>query len=141
MLARRLSRTGEELAAVALCGLTMTTVSPYSWVHHWVFLLPMLIVLAELAIRRPGPATAPIAAAVAVIASGGVLPLVGVRASSVFDYHEHSALYHNAYIWLTLALLVATAGYLRGRSGDRASRASVSADVPDPVAGGARSPG
>ncbi len=140
-LARRLAHTGQELAAVALCGLTMTTVSPYSWVHHWVFLFPALIVLAELAIRRPGVRTVPIAVITAVIASGGVLPLSGVRASSVFDYHEHSTLYHNAYIWLTLALLVAAAGYVRGRSGDRASREFVSDDEPRPVAGGARSLG
>lgn len=138
VLARRLSRTGEELSAVALCGLTMTTVSPYSWVHHWVFLLPMLIVLAELTIRRPGPATVPIAVVTAVIASGGILPLLDVRASSVFDYHEHSALYHNAYIWLTFALLVGAAGYVRGRSGERVAREIVPADPPRPVADGTR---
>ncbi|WP_067667311.1 glycosyltransferase 87 family protein [Nocardia miyunensis] len=126
-LARRLSRAGDELAAVALCGLTMTTVSPYSWVHHWVFLAPALIVLADLAIRRPGVVTAPIAVATAVIASGGVLPLLDVRASSVFDYHQHSTLYHNAYIWLTLALFAGAAGYLG--SGDRMSREVVSADT------------
>ncbi|WP_308014559.1 glycosyltransferase 87 family protein [Nocardia coffeae] len=127
MLARRLSRAGDELAAVALCGLTMTTVSPYSWVHHWVFLFPALIVLADMVIRRPGVVTAPIAVVTAVIASGGVLPLLDVRASSVFDYHQHSTLYHNAYIWLTLALLVAAVGYLR--SGDRAAREIASADT------------
>jgi alpha-1,2-mannosyltransferase len=120
ILARRLSRSGDELAAVALCGLTMTTVSPYSWVHHWVFLLPALMVLVDRAIRRPGVVTVAIAAATAVVASGGVLPLVGVPASSVFDYHQHSTLYHNAYIWLTLALLVAAALSLRAnRFGER----------------------
>jgi alpha-1,2-mannosyltransferase len=141
VLARRLSRAGEELAAVALCGAAMTTVSPYSWVHHWVFLLPTLIVLAEMAIRRPGVGTALVAVIAAVIASGGMLPLLDVRASSVFDYHEHSTLFHNAYIWLTLALLVVAAGYVRGRSAGRVSQQVVPPDAPEPVAGGARPPG
>lgn len=109
LLTRRLWAAGSELAAVALCGLTTTTVSPYSWVHHWVWLAPLLICLAELAIRHGGVGAPLTLAAVAAIASGGVLPLLGVHAGSVFDYQPHSVLFHNAYIWLTLALFAAAA--------------------------------
>jgi alpha-1,2-mannosyltransferase len=120
--ARRLSLTGHELPAVVLCGLTTTAVSPYSWVHHWVWLAPLLIYLTDLALRRGGVA-APIGLVVALaVASGGVLALFDPTRSSILDYPSQSHLgvfYHNAYIWLTLALFGAAAVQLR-RSAVRA---------------------
>jgi alpha-1,2-mannosyltransferase len=41
------SRRGEELLALVLCGLCAATVSPWSWGHHWVWLLPLGILLAS----------------------------------------------------------------------------------------------
>lgn len=58
MLALGLSRAatahaeGDELAAFALVGLTANVISPISWSHHLVFVLPALIVLADTALRR-----------------------------------------------------------------------------------------
>jgi alpha-1,2-mannosyltransferase len=45
---------GDELAAFTLVGLTANVVSPISWSHHLVFVIPAIIVLADLALRRRG---------------------------------------------------------------------------------------
>jgi len=46
----RLYERGEHLPAVALSGLTMAVVSPYSWSHHWVWLIPLLVWLVHRAL-------------------------------------------------------------------------------------------
>jgi hypothetical protein len=43
---------GDELAAFALVGLTANVISPISWTHHLVFVLPALLVLADTGLRR-----------------------------------------------------------------------------------------
>lgn len=43
---------GDELAAFTLVGLTANVVSPISWTHHLVYVIPAIIVLADLALRR-----------------------------------------------------------------------------------------
>lgn len=43
---------GDELAAFTLVGLTANVVSPISWTHHLVFIIPAIFVLADLAARR-----------------------------------------------------------------------------------------
>ncbi|MFJ4653635.1 glycosyltransferase 87 family protein [Nocardia sp. NPDC088792] len=116
ILARRLSRTGRELPAIVLCGLTSTVVSPYSWIHHWVWLAPMLIYLGDLAFRRRGLLAPAGLLVVFLITSGGVFDLLDLHYGSVFDIPGNSPLAflaHNAYIWLTLALFAAAAIYLR----------------------------
>ncbi len=45
LLAAAIFRSGHTLAAVLAVGLTATLVSPVSWLHHWVYLIPALIVL------------------------------------------------------------------------------------------------
>ncbi|MFJ9369023.1 glycosyltransferase 87 family protein [Nocardia sp. NPDC101769] len=112
ILARRLSVTGRELPAVVLCGLTSTVVSPYSWIHHWVWLAPLLIYLADLALRHRSLPTVAGLLAVFLVCSGGVFDLLDLHYGSVFDLPNHgpfAVLGHNAYIWLTLALFAATA--------------------------------
>jgi alpha-1,2-mannosyltransferase len=39
----RLYRAGELLLAVTVTGLSATVVSPFSWTHHWVWFLPLII--------------------------------------------------------------------------------------------------
>nr|WP_232542138.1 glycosyltransferase 87 family protein [Nocardia bovistercoris] len=123
-LARRLSLTGHELHAVALCGITSTAVSPFSWVHHWVWVAPLLIALVETAVRGRDIAAALLALVAAVIVSGGVLPELGVTANTVLDYGAHGdidPLYRNAYLWLTIAVFAA--GYLHLRRRTRGTQA------------------
>ncbi|PXX69280.1 alpha-1,2-mannosyltransferase [Nocardia tenerifensis] len=115
-LARRLSRAGHELPAVVCVGVTMTAVSPFSWVHHWVWLAPLLVYLGDLALRRRG-LVAPLGfLATAIVVSGGVLVVFDPTLVSVFDFAARAhptLLYRNAYIWLTVVLLAVTALGLR----------------------------
>ncbi|GAA4489354.1 glycosyltransferase 87 family protein [Rhodococcus olei] len=48
---------GLELLATTLCGLTSSAVSPFSWGHHWVWFVPLLILAVDRALRA-GRATA-----------------------------------------------------------------------------------
>jgi len=43
---------GDELTAFTLVGLTANVISPISWSHHLVFVLPAIIVLLDAALRR-----------------------------------------------------------------------------------------
>lgn len=43
---------GDELTAFALVGLTTNVISPISWSHHLVWVIPAIVVLADAAIRR-----------------------------------------------------------------------------------------
>ncbi|WP_433388836.1 glycosyltransferase 87 family protein [Micromonospora sp. KLBMP9576] len=58
MLALGLSRAvnaradGDELTAFTLVGLTANVISPISWTHHMVWVIPAIIVLADAAVRR-----------------------------------------------------------------------------------------
>ncbi|WP_299569020.1 glycosyltransferase 87 family protein [uncultured Williamsia sp.] len=42
--ARRAHRGGRELLAITLVGMTSCAVSPMSWGHHWVWLVPLLVI-------------------------------------------------------------------------------------------------
>ncbi len=48
----RLHARGHELAAIVLCGLTGLLISPISWSHHWVWVIPALAVVVDAALRR-----------------------------------------------------------------------------------------
>ncbi|HEY8533371.1 MAG TPA: glycosyltransferase 87 family protein [Micromonospora sp.] len=43
---------GDELTAFTLVGLTSHVISPISWSHHLVFVIPAIIILADTALRR-----------------------------------------------------------------------------------------
>jgi alpha-1,2-mannosyltransferase len=118
-LARRLSLTGYELPAVVLCGLTTTVVSPHSWVHHWVWLAPLLVYVLHLSMRRDAPLAWFGLAVLAVVTSGGVIELFNPKVSSVLTFpswHGFEVVYQNAYIWLTLILFAVVAAKLRQRA-------------------------
>ncbi|MET0235000.1 MAG: glycosyltransferase 87 family protein [Kibdelosporangium sp.] len=108
LLARRLSLRGQELPAVLLCGLVSTAVSPYSWPHHWVWFGLLLVYLLHRSLR-PGAVFDRLALAVTtVVTLGGVLSLAAPGVSSVLaipSWGHLGVLYHNAYIWLLLAIL------------------------------------
>lgn len=44
-------RQGEELLALSLTGMTMTTVSPFAWGHHWVWFVPLAVYLIHRALQ------------------------------------------------------------------------------------------
>ena len=45
-------REGDELAAFTLVGLTAVVISPISWSHHLVFVIPAVLVMGDAALRR-----------------------------------------------------------------------------------------
>jgi alpha-1,2-mannosyltransferase len=51
-IAAMLHHRGHRLAGLACCGLTGTLVSPMSWTHHWVWIIPLLVALAAAAWHR-----------------------------------------------------------------------------------------
>ncbi|GAA4453564.1 hypothetical protein GCM10023170_043940 [Phytohabitans houttuyneae] len=73
---------GDELTAFTLVGLTTNVISPISWSHHLLYVLPVMIILFDATlrrrdasrgpIRRPGPVTS------------GLTALTGLRAPSWF---------------------------------------------------------
>jgi alpha-1,2-mannosyltransferase len=44
-------RRGQELLALTLTGMTTTAVSPFSWGHHWVWFVPLLVIAIDLVLR------------------------------------------------------------------------------------------
>jgi alpha-1,2-mannosyltransferase len=52
LVAVRASRAGLELTGVLTCALTSLLISPISWSHHWVWIVPALTALADWAARR-----------------------------------------------------------------------------------------
>jgi alpha-1,2-mannosyltransferase len=48
-------RHGHRLAGVTCCGITGLLVSPFSWTHHWVWAVPLLVALAVTAWQRRSP--------------------------------------------------------------------------------------
>jgi alpha-1,2-mannosyltransferase len=44
---------GERLLAVTLAGLTACAISPFSWGHHWVWFVPLLVYLVHKAQSKP----------------------------------------------------------------------------------------
>jgi alpha-1,2-mannosyltransferase len=62
-------RAGHELLAVTLVGMTGTAVSPMSWGHHWVWMVPLLVIGVHLALQTRNVAAR-------VLAAGGVIALL-----------------------------------------------------------------
>ncbi len=71
-----LYRRGDDLAGVAVCGLTGLLVSPISWTHHWVWIVPGFVVAAAYAQRGrhrwPLPAAMFLLAAAPPVHRGGL---------------------------------------------------------------------
>ena len=51
LLAAWASHRRQEIVGILVCALTGLLISPVSWSHHWVWVAPMLVVLADLATR------------------------------------------------------------------------------------------
>lgn len=106
LAARRWRRAGQDppaLIAVAMVGLL---VSPVAWSHHWVWLVPTLLVLAHLAMQRrskPLAASTGIVAATGLVAAHQLLPQEHER-ELAWSAWQH--LLGNSYLWLGLLLLV-----------------------------------
>ncbi|HEY1839249.1 MAG TPA: glycosyltransferase 87 family protein [Mycobacterium sp.] len=101
----RVLRAGEPTLAVICIALFGLVVSPVSWSHHWVWMLPTVVVTAVLAWRRRN-------AALALVSAAGVAVMVWSPIDLMPKHHEVTAalwrqLAGVSYLWWALATLVA----------------------------------
>lgn len=104
---RRVLRADEPLLAVVCIALFGLVVSPVSWSHHWVWMLPAVLVTGVLAWRRRN---APLAA----VSAAGVALMVWTPIDLLPKHHELTAswwrqLAGTSYLWWALATIL-TAG-------------------------------
>ncbi|UUZ58789.1 glycosyltransferase 87 family protein [Nocardioides sp. B-3] len=119
-LSRSLHRRGDVIGAVSATGLASLLASPVSWSHHWVWSIPLGMVL----LRHAGPVAAAARTLLFVAAphlwmpSGGDVELTWTRQHVPGD----------AFVWAGLARLAivarTTSRYGRGRDTDRDVRSA-----------------
>ncbi|TDB71934.1 glycosyltransferase family 87 protein [Micromonospora sp. KC723] len=103
---RAAAAAGDEATGLALTGAVMCLVSPVTWVHHLVWLLPALILLVDNAVAAP-PRSVRRRALVAFAAVGyGLLTSRIVWAWEKDFTGVDGFLGGNTYVWISLALLV-----------------------------------
>lgn len=98
---------GDEATGFALTGVVMCLVSPVTWVHHLVWLIPALILLVDNAVAAPAKSRRRWALLTFVVVAYCLL-----ISRIVWVWQEDSAgvdgfLGSNVYVWISLALLVA----------------------------------
>jgi len=114
--ARRAWRRGDDLAAYALVGLTAGLVSPITWVHHLIWLVPALVVIVDtglagvkaqdITVRRRAAALLLLAAATVALFASGVNLNVGQHVGHHLTRGLGVILGENAYgVWTLLLLL------------------------------------
>jgi len=102
---RRVLRAGEPTLAVICIALFGLVVSPVSWSHHWVWMLPAVLVTAVLAWRRRN-------AALAAVSAAGLALMVWTPIDLLPKHHELGAAGWRqfagvSYLWWALATIVA----------------------------------
>ncbi len=97
-------RRGHRLAGAVCCGITGLLVSPISWTHHWVWAVPLLVLLTVAAWRRRSYWIGLAAVLTAIVFSAAAaLP------STWGPFGLGTILSADAYVWCGAAFLVATA--------------------------------
>ncbi|SHF64682.1 glycosyltransferase 87 family protein [Geodermatophilus nigrescens] len=139
----RAARAGDDLAGVALTGLAACLVSPISWSHHFVWLVPALVVLVDVAAGTPPAVPAPrwwrdrprvLAGSLAAVAAG-VLASSAIWFAFATTGHHHERgvagiVVEDLYLLVTLVVVAV----LPAR-GVRAVRASERTTAPSPPGG------
>ena len=113
-LAAAASRRGDEALGFSLCAVTGLLISPISWIHHWVIVIPALLVAGLTAgrARRAGNVAAAVlvTAAITAIAVIGWTQLAGDTPRSGWLALPAWALVRSvSYVLIGLAVLVAGA--------------------------------
>ena len=105
-----LHRRGDELAGGTVTGLTACLISPVSWVHHLYWVVPAVVVLADVAAGTPVDAgwARDRPRVVRAAATAAALVVVGVFTSSLvwFFPGPGTSPGQNAYVLVVLALVV-----------------------------------
>ncbi|MGC5029615.1 glycosyltransferase family 87 protein [Micromonospora sp. DT229] len=98
-------RAGNETAGLALTGAVMCLVSPVTWVHHLVWLLPGLLLLVEGTVAAPSGSRRRRGLLAAVIIGYGFLISRIVWAWEKDFTGLDGFVFSNTYVWISLALL------------------------------------
>jgi alpha-1,2-mannosyltransferase len=115
-LAAAAARRGDEMLGFSLCAVTGLLISPVSWIHHWVIVIPAMLVAGLTAGRayRAGNAAAAvlITAAIMAVAVIGWIQLASDTPRSGWLALPTWALVRSvSYVLPGLAVLVAVAGH------------------------------
>ncbi len=120
---RRALRAGEPTLAVICVALFGLVVSPVSWSHHWVWMLPAVLVTGILAWRHRN-------VALAIVSAAGVALMRWTPIDLLPKHHETTAVWWRqlagmSYVWWALAVIVAAGFTVTARvsSQDAATRA------------------
>ncbi|MFG2691934.1 glycosyltransferase 87 family protein [Kitasatospora sp. NPDC048407] len=130
----RATRAGDTLAAYSLTGLACCLVSPITWVHHLVWVLPALVVLAEVALRERRRGLLTVSWLLQLVISSGMVWLWhpdGRTPGTLFG--------GSAYVLLTFTLLVAMP--IRDRPDEPFKGLAAEAHVADPATASEPRPG
>jgi len=114
---RRVLRAGEPTLAVICVALFGLVVSPVSWSHHWVWVLPAVLVTGVLAWRRRNVTLAAVGAV-------GVALMAWTPIDLLPKHHEPTAawwrqLFGMSYVWWALAVIVAAGFTVTARVSSR----------------------
>ncbi|WP_409429149.1 glycosyltransferase 87 family protein [Mycobacterium sp. SMC-11] len=112
--ARRVLAAGEPILALVCVALFGLVVSPVSWSHHWVWMLPAVVVTTVVAYRHR-------AAVLGVLSVAGVALMMRSPIELLPEHHEAGAawwrqLAGTSYVWWALAVIIAAGATLRPAS-------------------------
>ncbi|MFG1606753.1 glycosyltransferase 87 family protein [Actinoplanes sp. NPDC049265] len=111
------ARNADHRTGFALTGMVACLISPITWVHHLVWLLPALFLLIEQSLDRPRRLAA-VLGAVALMSSS----LVWLWWDKPFGWLSFPG--SNAYVWVTIGLMIAV-GYPTIRAATDRNRAEL----------------
>ncbi|OCB07448.1 glycosyltransferase 87 family protein [Mycobacterium intracellulare] len=122
---RRVLRAGEPTLALVCVALFGLVVSPVSWSHHWVWVLPAVLVTAVLGWRRRN-------ALLIAVSAVGVALMRWTPIDLLPKHHEASAVWWRqlagmSYVWWALAVIVAAGVTVTARGVSREA-------APEPLA-------
>lgn len=120
---RRVLKAGEPLLALLCVALFGLVVSPVSWSHHWVWMLPATVVAGVVAYRRR-------MVGLAVLSAAGLALMLFSPISLLPEHQETAAawwrqLFGMSYVWWALALMVTAGATLPTTDGSRATAPTV----------------
>ncbi|MBB5067544.1 alpha-1,2-mannosyltransferase [Saccharopolyspora gloriosae] len=133
VLASRAGRLGEPLLGVALVGLCTAAVSPWSWAHHWVWVVPLVVFAGARLLRATNRVVLLLWIPPVALAALSVVPVLVPGPGGSADVASHSPagwLLGDVYLILFVVALLSASGHLKALALDAASQGDTSAPAP-----------
>jgi alpha-1,2-mannosyltransferase len=124
---RRVLGAGQPVLALICVALFGLVVSPVSWSHHWVWMLPATVVTGVLAYRRQAPGLAVLSAAGVALMVWSPIELLPAHQETTAPWWRQLA--GMSYVWWALAVIVTAGITVRAKTAARASAATRPAPV------------